>query len=406
MRVGVVTTSYPRSADDYAGRFVADLCSAWAIAGDRIEVLAPAPAISESSGVRVIPIGLRRDRPWRLLAAGAPDALWGEGSLWARGQAWADVPSLVARLALATSRHGRSWDAIVSHWLIPSGILSARVGRRLPHLAVAHGSDVYRLARLPGRGLILRQLSRAPSRLVLTSEALRRPLLQAVWPRDRRTRRWIEEAVVQGMGIHLPPADEIATFPAPGSWRGGKPKILFLGRLVPVKGVDVLLQAVSGLARSVSLSIVGDGPLRSRLEDQAAKLQLDCCFWGTQLGSRKAALLRDADLLVMPSLILPDGRQDSAPLVLPEALAAGVPVIASRVGGAADLLDDGVTGWLVSPGDADALRLAIARALDDHTRRTAIAAAGRVLAEGYAWRHVAHRIRDLLVDLVDEPGRF
>jgi glycosyltransferase involved in cell wall biosynthesis len=398
MRIGVLTTSYPRVASDYAGRFVAELCGELADAGDDVEVLAPAPAISEHPRVRVTALRSGRS-PSRLLAGeGVPQALFA-GSLAQRAAAWAEVPRFVGRQALASVGRAGGWDALISHWLLPCGWLAAQLGRGRPHLAVAHGSDVRLLARLPGRAMALHALSRSPSRLVLTSEALREPLDRAVFALDRRARRWVEDAAVQRMGLHVPPLPR-----EPGrlraAARGAKPRLLFVGRLIAEKGVDLLLEAAgAGFGREVSIVIVGDGPERAALEKRARELRLDCRFVGTQLGPSKWARLWRADLLVAPSRVLGDGRQDSAPVVLLEALAAGLPVIATRVGGAPELLDDGVSGWLVPSDDVGALRAAIARALHDPDARARVAGAGRALAEQHDWRHVAPRVRELLAEL-------
>ncbi|PID37946.1 MAG: hypothetical protein CSA65_09210 [Proteobacteria bacterium] len=397
MRVGVLTTSYPRVARDYAGRFVAELCGELADAGDEVSVLAPAPAVSEHPGVRVAALrhGLG---PSRLLAAqGAPQALF-HGSLRTRAAALAEVPSFVSRLGWATLGRAGDWDALISHWLLPCGWLAARFGRGRPHLAVAHGSDVRLLARLPGRAALLRALSRPPSRLVLTSEALREPLARSVFALDRRARSWVAGAVVQRMGLYVPPLPR-----EPGrvraAQRGAKPRLLFVGRLIAEKGVDLLLEAAGvGFGREVSIVIVGDGPERTSLEKRARALHLDCRFVGTELGPSKWARLWRADLLVAPSRVLRDGRQDSAPVVLLEAMAAGLPVIAARVGGAAELIDSSISGWLVPPDDMGALRAAIARALHDPGARERIARAGRALAERHDWRRVAPRLRALLLE--------
>jgi glycosyltransferase involved in cell wall biosynthesis len=140
-------------------------------------------------------------------------------------------------------------------------------------------------------------------------------------------------------------------------------------------------------------------PSALRSKNAPASCASTARFVGTQLGPSKWARLWRADLLVAPSRVLGDGRQDSAPVVLLEALAAGLPVIATRVGGAPELLDDGVSGWLVPSDDVGALRAAIARALHDPDARARVAGAGRALAEQHDWRHVAPRVRELLAEL-------
>ena len=393
MRLGILTTSYPRSPDDYAGRFVAELAGYFANTGDAVSVLAPAPAQSEHANVAVQPLTYSFGAPKLLFGAGAPDNLLGRASLGERASAWAQVPAFVARLAASCHQQAKAWDAVLSHWLLPCGVVAARAARGLPHLAIAHSSDVHLLTRLPGRAVLMRALSHSRSALVLTSESLREPLARAVARVDRRSARWIETAVVQRMGLLLPPA--LPRRPPRAS--GKKLQLLALGRLVPIKGVDRLLDALPGL--DVELTLVGDGPEREALERRARRLGIDAHFVGVKLGPQKWQALRDADALIAPSLLLPDGRFDTAPVVPLEAMAAGLPVVASEVGGARELIDDGKTGLLVPAGNVGALRASIGRLLDDASLCRRLGQAARQRATAYDWSIVGARLREILVEL-------
>jgi glycosyltransferase involved in cell wall biosynthesis len=384
MRIGLLSTSYPRRRGDPAGRFVAELARWLADHGDLLEVLAPRPARDDHPRVEVRPLRYAL-RPRLLYGAGAPD------NLSRSPRAWLQAPALVGRLALACARRAGTWDGVLSHWLLPCGLVAARFARARPHLAVAHSSDVHLLARLPLAPLALAALDRPRTALVLTSEALRPTLLSLA--RRPSTRRLVERAEVVRMGIP-------AVGPAPGRERerGDQVVVLFVGRLVPVKGVDLLLRACAGL-RGVKIVVMGEGPLRARLERLAATLGVPARFLGERSGDDKRAWLRDADLLVLPSVVLPDGRTDSAPVALLEAMAAGVPVIASRVGGNAELIEHESGGLLVPPGRIEPLREAIARLASDPALRTRLAAGGREVAARHTWEVVGPRIRRLLASL-------
>lgn len=158
----------------------------------------------------------------------------------------------------------------------------------------------------------------------------------------------------------------------------GRPVVGTVGRLVPGKGVDVLLRALAGPALAGSDAtcvVVGDGPQRPALERLAADLGLGdrVVFAGWREDARD--LVAALDVLAVPS------REDGSPLVVLEALGSGVPVVASRVGGIPDQVTDGREGLLVPPGDAGALGAALARVLHDAGLRAALAAAGRARAE-------------------------
>lgn len=131
--------------------------------------------------------------------------------------------------------------------------------------------------------------------------------------------------------------------------------LLFLGRLVPVKGVDRLLRAVAASGAPIHVRIAGDGAERDRLVRLARVLGVDARFEGWVAEARKDALLRASDALAVPS------RQgDGLPTVLFEARARGLPVVATRLPAIRGY--QGAAGsQLVTAGDDDALRDALAR---------------------------------------------
>ena len=152
--------------------------------------------------------------------------------------------------------------------------------------------------------------------------------------------------------------------------------LLFVGRLAAVKGVPVLFDALA-IARqtrpNLHLTLIGDGPERKMLEAEATTLGLTdaVTFAGYRTSDEVALALRDTDALVLPSFA------EGLPVVLMEAMAARVPVIATRIAGIPELVDHGVNGALVPPGDSTALATAILDVLSDATRRRAMGDAGR-----------------------------
>jgi colanic acid/amylovoran biosynthesis glycosyltransferase len=131
--------------------------------------------------------------------------------------------------------------------------------------------------------------------------------------------------------------------------QGPGERLLFVGRLAKAKGLPILLEATAKV-EGATLDIAGDGPDRSMLEDKARSLSISdrVNFLGYQSQQQVRKLLTQADVFVMSSFA------EGLPVVLMEAMAAGVPVVATDVAGIPELVRDGHSGLLVSPGDASA----------------------------------------------------
>jgi glycosyltransferase involved in cell wall biosynthesis len=167
------------------------------------------------------------------------------------------------------------------------------------------------------------------------------------------------------------------------------PTVLALGRLVPVKGLAGLLAALAELG-GVELLIAGDGPLRAQLVQQAAPLGSRVRFLGEVRGAARRRLLHGCDALVLPSRVLGDGRTESAPTVLLEAMAAGCPIVATAVGGVRELVGD--AGLLVPPDAPAALTAALHRVLFEPGWAAACTARAHRRAAQFDWAVLAPRL--------------
>ena len=158
--------------------------------------------------------------------------------------------------------------------------------------------------------------------------------------------------------------------------------ILGIGRLVPKKGHDVLIEAVRLLRRrnvAARLEVVGEGPLRGDLEGQiaAAGLTGDIDLLGARPHDEVLNLLRRSTIFALPSTIAADGDRDALPTVITEAMALGTPVVSTAVSGIPEQVDTGRTGLLVPPDDPAALADALELLLSQPELRRRLAIAGR-----------------------------
>lgn len=160
--------------------------------------------------------------------------------------------------------------------------------------------------------------------------------------------------------------------PPPGA------RLLFVGRLAAIKGLPTLFEALALLRDArpdATLTLIGDGPEREALRRTAERMGLGpaVSFAGYRSQDEVAAALAEADVFVLPSFA------EGVPVVLMEAMASCVPVVATRVGGVAELVEDGVSGFLAPPGDVGTLADRIARLLDDPALRVRMGEAGRAM---------------------------
>ena len=176
--------------------------------------------------------------------------------------------------------------------------------------------------------------------------------------------------------------------------------VLFIGLLAPVKGLEVLLQAMPRLEDEKALCLlVGEGPLRTELQRQVEekKLQGQVSFAGARPTAEIPLWLNAADVLVLPSYS--EGR----PNVVLEAQACGVPVVATRVGGTPELIRDGESGLLVDSGDAGGLATAIRRLIDDKDLGRRLGEGGRahIKEKGLTWESSAAQVKAIYRQLLE-----
>ncbi|MBL9051529.1 MAG: glycosyltransferase family 4 protein [Tabrizicola sp.] len=157
-------------------------------------------------------------------------------------------------------------------------------------------------------------------------------------------------------------------------------RIAFVGRLDPVKGALLLVEAMAQVLRThpdATLSLAGDGPARAPAEARARALGIEGAvhFLGYLSQGQVAELLDQSDMLVLPSFA------EGLPVVYMEALASRIPVVASRVAGVQELVEDGVTGYTVPPGDVVSLADRIARLMSDPALALSMGKAGRHAVE-------------------------
>ncbi len=274
------------------------------------------------------------------------------------------------RPALVHTRNLSGLDALVPAWL-------AGVPRRIHS---EHGWDVGNLDGSQWKPALLRRLHRpVVSHYITVSQDLKRFLVERIGIGAEKISQ-IYNGVDTAKFAPADPrqgADRTAAFPE--DFRGPQ-RLRFgaVGRIQPVKDQASLLHAFAALRKrstllreQARLALLGGGPLLGEMRELARSLEIDAAVWLPGPSDQVAEFLRGLDVFVLPSL-----NEGISNTVL-EAMASGLPVLASAVGGNVELVQPGLTGALFAPGDRDTLTDWMARCFDDPDWRLAMGAAAR-----------------------------
>ncbi|MET0399267.1 MAG: glycosyltransferase [Longimicrobiaceae bacterium] len=402
MKVLYLVTAYPRDPSDVITPWLVETIRRLGERGVEVEVLAPAYRGLRGQTVEGVRVHRFRyaPRPWETLTHDqtAPDRIRD------RPQFLGLVPGYVAAGSLAAARLARTggFDLLHAFWPIPHGLLglAAKRASGVPLVSTFFGVELtWMESQLPFLAPVLKRIVRGSDAVTTistyTAERLRRLVPDA-------------RSVVIPFGATVAPPAEAP--PAGDPAAEGRPfELLFVGRLVERKGVHVLLDALARLdaGRRPLLRVVGDGPEREALAARARLLGLGerVVFEGFVSSAELARRFAGCDAFVLPATVDAKGDTEGLGVVLLEAMVNAKPVIASAAGGIVDIVRDGRSGWLVPPGDADALAAAVRACMDDPERRRRYGLAGRDdVAAGFSWPVIVDRLAGLYHEVAARSG--
>lgn len=372
--------------------------------GDAVTVLAPhaegLPPRWEEGGVAVRTFRYAPERAERL---GYGRSLEADERVKGAALGVAPLYALAARWAVARLLDRHRFDLFHAHWLVPNAVAAPGRPHRTPLAVGLHGSDVF-LAERPGMRIVARGTLRRTALVTGCSPELVERVCALGFPAAR--------ARVIPYGV------DAAAF-SPGRERGlawrrrlgvpeEAPLLLGVGRMATKKGFQVLLEALPPVLAAhpdAHLVLAGGGDLLPRLRAAAAPWAERVHFPGTVTRDELPDLYRAADLFVLPAVHDARGNVDGLPNVILEAMASGLPVVATRVSGIPLAVEDGATGLLVGEGDREALTAALLALLAAPERRRAAGQAGRRKVEReLTWDVVAARYRAAYLEALAGPS--
>lgn len=304
--------------------------------------------------------------------------------------------------SIAAAKHHRDapYDAVHAFFGIPSGVGAYWLRRRtgLPYVVFLGGRDVPRPNPEPPYYRYLyvllkpaiRAIWREASHVVACSDGLR-DLARATDP-------------TASVAV-IPDGVDLEAFTPKEHRSEGPARILGIGRLIPRKGFDALIRATAALEQrgrtGFEVEIVGDGPERQSLERLAETLGVGhrVRFAGTVSYADLPARYAAADIYALTS------HAEGMPLVVLEAMATGLPIVATDVQGMQELVEDGSNGYRFAVGDHEALAQRLEELIANPASRAAFGVASRQRVERYSWSSIADSYLELLQDAARGGGR-
>jgi len=332
MNIFMLTTSFPRKREDFVGIFVYGLAKYLVKDGYNVGVVCPSSSLTKRFEV------IDEIKVYRfdyIIPRALQNVAYGDGifpNLRRSVLARIELPLFLFFFLLKAMILCRGCSLIHAHFIF-SGSIAIFVGKiyRIPIVLTAHGSDVDCLE----KSRVLRRFGifilRRVQRVIAVSNSLKQKMVDVGISPDKIT--------------VIPNGVDILKFKGTKQDRTTS-RLLWVGRLIEEKGVVYLIEAMKWVnieIPKIKLILIGEGRLKGRLKRLAERLSVQVEFMGELPNSDVLRWMEDVDLFILPSL------HEGLPLVLLEAMASCLPVVATSIGGIKDVVVDGETGILIPP---------------------------------------------------------
>lgn len=380
----ITTTTFPRFKNDSEPRFILDLAKSLNKYAN-VTVLAP---YSKGSKEKEIMENVKVERfhyfPIRemenLTAPGAIVSRIKENKL-----RLFLIPFFLFAYYKRLQKMSKNFDIVQANWLIPQGIIQSFI-KKVPFIVTCHGSDINTLNNSLIRKVKKMAMKKACGITYVSSEL--KDTANKIYKNKK-------EAVIS-MGVDTKKFGK-AYYRENYFNQKDKKVILFVGRLVEVKGVSYLIEAMKDVKNAI-LYIVGSGDLENKLRLEAKNIKEELeknnsqiIFAGAKNHNDLKTIYASADLFVAPSIRAKDGSKEGFGLVLIEAAASGLPIIASRIGGIKDIIKDFESGIFTKERSPKSLAKAINTVLYDENLYKKLSNNSYKLAKEYDFDNIAKK---------------
>lgn len=400
MNICILTTTYPRHEQDYAGAFILGQARELATRGHTVHVIVPNDPETRTArdelreGIHIHRFHYWLPHRWERLCFGA-----GIPENFRRNRLLAiQLPFLILGFIIRALPFAHKSDIIHGHWTF-AGLAAVLLGRlaRKPVAITIYGADA--LASILGG--LNRLIVRQADTVIAISEFTHDALASTVPDLD---------ATIIPFGLNgekvAPAAFDRTAFRQAYGFGADDHLVLSVGRLIERKGFHVLIEAMQNLSADLAAQLVigGVGPEHDALQALVNRfgLQGRVHLLGYIDDDTLAQWYAAADVFVLPAVLDSSGDTEGLGMVLVEAMANGTPVIASDVGGITDIVIDGQTGLLAPPGDAMALAERIAVALaNSELRAGLIKGAQQHVEQVFSWSVIGDQLTEGYEPLVE-----
>ncbi len=271
------------------------------------------------------------------------------------------------------------FDLIHAHYAVPQGFAGAVIKKlkKTPLILTVHGSDLTILGGSTITRSLVRWVLRSSDKIITVSKFMKR-LVEKMGVEDDRVK-----VIYNGVNIQNPA-------------RGDVRRLIYVGAFVKQKGVDILIRAFKDIQSKIpdiELVLVGDGPERKRLQNLAADLGIrDVRFTGMM--EDLDPFFTERSVFVLPS------REEGFGIAILEAMERGVPVVASRVGGIVEIVQDGKSGLLFERENPEALSSAVMKIFGDDRLMEELVKNGKKRASEFSWDVMAMETEDVYREII------